>query len=196
MDVSGEHQANLDATVYKQRLDLDGTPIDNELVRESLDPEERKLDEQRAAQAQKTKEPGYCGSCYGAESAPGECCNTCESIKQAYLRKGWAFGAKDDVEQCYAEVLDRKRKYAKKEGCYLSGYFLVNKVAGNFHFAPGRSLHQVCHMLCKPIRHIPMYMIICLMKLNTLIRLILLSNYHLVLFILVYKIHWITRSRL
>jgi hypothetical protein len=28
------------------------------------------------------------------------------------------------------------------EGCQVYGYLLVNKVAGNFHFAPGKSFQQ------------------------------------------------------
>jgi len=34
---------------------------------------------------------------------------------------------------------------AKEEGCQVFGYLEVNKVAGNFHFAPGRSF-QHAHM--------------------------------------------------
>lgn len=30
------------------------------------------------------------------------------------------------------------------EGCHLYGKLLVNKVAGNFHIAPGKSFQQVC----------------------------------------------------
>jgi len=29
MDVSGEHQIGIDHTIFKQRLDLQGNPIDN-----------------------------------------------------------------------------------------------------------------------------------------------------------------------
>lgn len=40
----------------------------------------------------------YCGSCYGAERSAEECCNTCEEVRDAYLRKGWGFNA-DGVVQ-------------------------------------------------------------------------------------------------
>ena len=29
-------------------------------------------------------------SCYGAESDDITCCNTCEEVREAYRRKGWA----------------------------------------------------------------------------------------------------------
>ena len=34
------------------------------------------------------------------------------------------------------------------EGCLVHGTLEVNKVAGNFHFAPGKSLHQVYILVC------------------------------------------------
>ena len=30
-------------------------------------------------------------SCYGAETEGLMCCNTCEDVREAYRRKGWAF---------------------------------------------------------------------------------------------------------
>ena len=30
----------------------------------------------------------------------------------------------------------------KNEGCLVTGHLEVNKVAGNFHFAPGKSFQQ------------------------------------------------------
>lgn len=41
----------------------------------------------------------YCGSCYGAEKEPGQCCNTCQEVQEAYRSKGWAFGGADAIEQ-------------------------------------------------------------------------------------------------
>ena len=29
-------------------------------------------------------------SCYGAESGDIQCCNTCEEVREAYRKKGWA----------------------------------------------------------------------------------------------------------
>ena len=42
----------------------------------------------------------YCGSCYGAEQFPGHCCNTCEEVRNAYSKRGWALLQLEDVEQC------------------------------------------------------------------------------------------------
>jgi hypothetical protein len=138
MDVSGDYQINIEHTVYKQRLTLDGVPLDehkHDKDAVNVDSQEEK----KALAAKRMKEPDYCGPCYGAELQAKQCCNTCDDVREAYRKKGWAFTPSDDIEQCYAEILERKMKYAKKEGCNLHGHFLVNKVAGNFHFAPGRT---------------------------------------------------------
>jgi len=51
----------------------------------------------------------------------------------------WSFGRGENVEQCarehYSEHLDEQRR----EGCRIEGGIRVNKVVGNFHFAPGKS---------------------------------------------------------
>lgn len=88
-------------------------------------------------------DPDYCGECYGApppESAKKKgCCNTCDEVRDAYAGVSWSFGRGEGVEQCarehYAEHLDSQRR----EGCRIEGSIRVNKVVGNFHFAPGKS---------------------------------------------------------
>src|SRR5690606_22433669 len=84
----------------------------------------------------------YCGSCYGAEQKPTDCCNTCESVREAYRKKGWAFANPDSIEQCNREGWTAKMNAMKGEGCQIYGHLQVNKVAGNFHFAPGKSFQQ------------------------------------------------------
>ncbi|KAM0482981.1 hypothetical protein ACHAPX_002425 [Trichoderma viride] len=88
--------------------------------------------------------PDYCGGCYGA-TAPANaeksgCCNTCDEVREAYAQASWAFGRGEGVEQCerehYSERLDQQRE----EGCRIEGLLQVNKVVGNFHLAPGRSV--------------------------------------------------------
>lgn len=88
-------------------------------------------------------DPSYCGECYGAPapaaaSKPG-CCNTCAEVREAYASVSWSFGRGENVVQCerehYAEHLDEQRR----EGCRIEGSIRVNKVVGNFHFAPGKS---------------------------------------------------------
>ena len=45
----------------------------------------------------------YCGSCYGAEAESGECCNSCEDVRNAYRLKGWVMPDYDGIEQCQRE---------------------------------------------------------------------------------------------
>lgn len=83
-------------------------------------------------------DPNYCGSCYGAEESDSQCCNSCEEVEQAYLKKGWLFLGGNSVEQCVTEVDHRASSSLKRhEGCMVFGNVLVSKVSGNFHFAPG-----------------------------------------------------------
>lgn len=79
------------------------------------------------------KSPFYCGSCYLAQES-GQCCNTCQDILVQYQRKGIARpNSLGDFEQC----LDHFSM--DFPGCNMYGALRVNKVSGNFHFAPGRS---------------------------------------------------------
>ena len=44
--------------------------------------------------------------------------------------------------QCVREGWKDKLNEQKNEGCLVTGHLEVNKVAGNFHFAPGKSFQQ------------------------------------------------------
>lgn len=44
--------------------------------------------------------------------------------------------------QCKREGFLQKIKDEEGEGCNIYGFLEVNKVAGNFHFAPGKSFQQ------------------------------------------------------
>jgi len=138
MDVAGEYQVGVQHTFYKQRLNLEGKALDDAQLQTELD--NKHEEKEKHERAMVTKKKNYCGSCYGAEDDKSQCCNTCEDVKAAYRKKAWKFEYSDSIEQCYSEIMERRLKYAKHEGCRLSGNFLVNKVAGNFHFAPGRAL--------------------------------------------------------
>uniref|UniRef100_A0A672Q4R2 Endoplasmic reticulum-Golgi intermediate compartment protein n=1 Tax=Sinocyclocheilus grahami TaxID=75366 RepID=A0A672Q4R2_SINGR len=70
------------------------------------------------------------------------CCNTCDDVREAYRRRGWAFKNPDTIEQCKREGFSQKMQEQKNEGCQVYGFLEVNKVAGNFHFAPGKSFQQ------------------------------------------------------
>lgn len=134
MDVSGEVQSEVMAGITKTRLapvTEGGGAIESSAL--NLHVEDAKhLD------------PNYCGSCYSAEppekAMKAGCCQTCDEVRDAYALKSWAFGRGEGVEQCerehYAEHLDEQRR----EGCRIQGGIRVNKVVGNFHFAPGKSM--------------------------------------------------------
>ena len=81
-------------------------------------------------------------SCYGAETPEQPCCNTCEEVREAYRKKGWAFSNPHGIAQCIREGWTDKLKEQVNEGCRAHGYLEVSKVAGNFHFAPGKSFQQ------------------------------------------------------
>lgn len=140
MDVSGEQQIDVDSSLLKQRLDSKGNPL-------TETPEETKLSstdppKEEDASKKQVLDPNRCESCYGAETDENKCCNTCEEVREAYRKKGWAFKDADTIEQCKREGWSEKMQAQKSEGCRTFGYLEVNKVAGNFHFAPGKSFQQ------------------------------------------------------
>ncbi|KAG6792485.1 hypothetical protein POTOM_001635 [Populus tomentosa] len=70
------------------------------------------------------------------------CCNSCEEVREAYRRKGWALTNMDLIDQCKREGFVQMIKDEEGEGCNINGSLEVNRVAGNFHFVPGKSFHQ------------------------------------------------------
>ncbi|XP_028514865.1 endoplasmic reticulum-Golgi intermediate compartment protein 3 [Exaiptasia diaphana] len=136
MDVSGEQQIDVASHMLKKRLNLDGEPIDEKAEKEALG------DKSHEAKELLELDPNRCESCYGAETPEKNCCNNCEEVREAYRRKGWALASIDDVKQCVREGWKDKLQEQKNEGCQVYGYLEVNKVAGNFHFAPGKSFQQ------------------------------------------------------
>ncbi|CAH3151072.1 hypothetical protein pdam_00002652 [Pocillopora damicornis] len=136
MDVSGEQQIDVMHSIFKTRVDLDGKPIDENAEKGDLG------DKSHEAKELLELDPNRCESCYGAETAGKTCCNTCEDVREAYRRKGWALSEIDNIKQCLREGWKDKLQEQKNEGCLVTGHLEVNKVAGNFHFAPGKSFQQ------------------------------------------------------
>jgi hypothetical protein len=160
MDVSGEQHLDVHHNIFKRRLSPSGAPIDRGRKEDvngetnRVNPEERAealaraknateaRDEEDGFEGETEKMPGKCGSCYGAETTPEQCCDTCEQVREAYRLKGWAFSDPEGIEQCQREGFSEKLRARSGEGCNVYGYLEVNKVAGNFHFAPGKSFQH------------------------------------------------------
>ena len=65
-----------------------------------------------------------------------------------YRLKGWALATLNSIEQCVASGQTQDNlvlELDRGDGCQMYGYLEVNKVAGNFHLAPGKSF-QHAHM--------------------------------------------------
>lgn len=138
MDVSGELHLDVDDhNIFKQRLDSMGNVI-FEAERHDVGPAPKSLND--TSITSNSSEP-KCGSCYGAEDENRKCCNTCSELAEAYRAKGWGLN-QESVEQCAKEGYVKDIKEQQGEGCRMYGDMAINKVAGNIHFAPGRSYQQ------------------------------------------------------
>jgi hypothetical protein len=96
MDVAGEHQLHIDHDMHKVRLaEKTFEPIGDKMVMMINRNGTQVVDEVEPLPA------NYCGSCYGA-GKDGQCCNTCDDLKQAYSAKGWSAASIDGEksEQC------------------------------------------------------------------------------------------------
>uniref|UniRef100_A0A803LUM3 Uncharacterized protein n=1 Tax=Chenopodium quinoa TaxID=63459 RepID=A0A803LUM3_CHEQI len=167
MDISGEQHLDVKHDIIKKRLDSHGNVI--ETRQEGIGAPKIEKPLQRHGGRLEHNET-YCGSCYGAEAvmrsandvplnvgnasknhlsrvgykpeADDDCCNNCEEVREAYRKKGWAVSNPDLIDQCKREGFLQKVKGEEGEGCNIYGFLEVNKVAGNFHFAPGKSFQQ------------------------------------------------------
>ena len=93
MDISGELQRDISHDIIKTRLTDAGTAVPGAQIGE-LRNDIDKLNEQRT--------DGYCGSCYGGEPPEGGCCNSCDSVREAYTRRGWSFANPGGIDQVRA----------------------------------------------------------------------------------------------
>ncbi|KAL7679707.1 putative endoplasmic reticulum vesicle transporter [Plasmopara halstedii] len=127
MDVAGELQVNMHQTIIKTRLDARGIPIST--TTEELTKTELPTD--------------YCGSCYAAKHPAGKvCCNTCDEVKEAFIHSDQSLEEAESKEQCVRETIETEKRAQDGEGCRFTGKMLVNRVAGNFHVALGRTFHR------------------------------------------------------
>ncbi|KAL5994883.1 hypothetical protein ACLOJK_024940 [Asimina triloba] len=139
MDISGEQHYDIRHDITKKRIDHLGNVIESRTDGIGAPKIDRPLQRHGGRLEQNEK---YCGSCYGAEVSDDECCNSCEEVREAYRKKGWGLTNPDLIDQCKREGFVQKIKEEEGEGCNIHGFVEVNKVAGNFHFAPGKSFHQ------------------------------------------------------
>ena len=65
---------------------------------------------------------------------------SCDEVRAAYRRQGWAFTPGEQIEQCFRESMQRRLRGEVKEGCNIHGSLSVNRVAGNFQLSPGRTM--------------------------------------------------------
>ncbi|XP_004364824.1 Ergic3 protein [Capsaspora owczarzaki ATCC 30864] len=142
MDVAGEHQLDVLHTLVKTRLSASG-----EVVREPTPVEALGQQPPSDAAERRDLDNSKCGDCYGAQTEKRPCCNSCEEVQAAYREKGWGMMDPDSIEQCRQEGFSERMRSIANEGCKVQGFMYVNKVAGNFHFAPGKSSqHQHVHV--------------------------------------------------
>ncbi|KAI3930657.1 hypothetical protein MKX01_037103 [Papaver californicum] len=139
MDISGEQHLDIRHDIIKKRIDSHGNVIESRQDGIGAPKIEKPL--QRHGGRLEHNET-YCGSCYGAEVSDEDCCNSCEEVREAYRKKGWGLGNPELIDQCKREGFFQQIKDEEGEGCNIYGFLEVNKVAGNFHFAPGKSFHQ------------------------------------------------------
>ncbi|KZV22757.1 endoplasmic reticulum-Golgi intermediate compartment protein 3-like [Dorcoceras hygrometricum] len=139
MDISGERHLDIRHDIFKKRIDSQGNVVGTRQDGIGAPQIEKPLQRHGGRLEHNEK---YCGSCFGAETADDECCNSCEEVREAYRKKGWAITNTDLIDQCKREGFVDKVKEEQGEGCNIHGSLEVNKVAGNFHFAPGKSFHQ------------------------------------------------------
>ncbi|XP_009106456.1 endoplasmic reticulum-Golgi intermediate compartment protein 3 [Brassica rapa] len=139
MDISGEQHLDVRHDMSKRRLDAYGNVIETRQdgightkIENPLQKHGGRLEHNET----------YCGSCYGAEASDDECCNSCEEVREAYRKKGWAMTDPDIIDQCKREGFVQRVKEEEGEGCNIFGFLEVNKVAGSFHFVPGKTFRQ------------------------------------------------------
>ena len=117
MDVSGETHLHVDEhEILKQRIDLAGRPVEEPPEREEVGPEVLGGEDANGMHSSISE---MCLSCYGAEAFPGQCCNTCEQVRDAYRKKGWAISPTSDVEQCKTDQYAKDLETQRNEGCHV-----------------------------------------------------------------------------
>ena len=140
MDVAGEQQIDVVNNIIKTRWSLDG----------------KKLGRHHDDEEMQKRSGNACGACFPqldtsahAPDTGGKCCNSCADVRTLYSSLGADIRTKQNIKWeehplCTHEavMLEPSRLASIKEGCNLFGFLEVNKVAGNFHVAPGKAFES------------------------------------------------------
>jgi endoplasmic reticulum-Golgi intermediate compartment protein 3 len=148
LDGTGNAQLELTNHMYKTRIDHNGAPI-GDGARSRLERVARPAAPAPAGDPSPSPSPidiggtPGCGSCMGAGTRAGQCCNTCDEVRKAYEERGWLLVDLHGVPQCVREGRTRLTpgEFNPAEGCNVHGYVEVLKVAGTIHIAPGHSFN-------------------------------------------------------
>ncbi|XP_041015259.1 endoplasmic reticulum-Golgi intermediate compartment protein 3-like isoform X2 [Juglans microcarpa x Juglans regia] len=96
MDISGEQHLDIRHDIVKKRIDAHGNVI--EVRQDGIGaPKVEKPLQRHGGRLEHNEE--YCGSCYGSETSDDDCCNSCEEVREAYRKKGWALTNMDMIDQ-------------------------------------------------------------------------------------------------
>ena len=116
MDVAGDSQIDVEDTLVKKQLMLDGTPRSLEEIK--VETNKHQEEQEQKEKLLKEKLPkDYCGPCFGAQENDDQCCQTCDEVLAAYKTKRW----KSDLlqytaEQCVREGRDKKEPKKMRKG--------------------------------------------------------------------------------
>ena len=137
LDTTGEVNINIDATVQKTRLNVRQETLPS-FVRYLRNKHKLHLPQRKGEDALD------CPPCYEAEGVGPTCCYTCDDLRKVYRKIGKEIPR--DAVQCTRDAQEQLARISQGEGCRINGTVWVNKVAGNFHIAPGTSeQHNLAH---------------------------------------------------
>jgi len=137
MDVAGDSHVDIDDTLVKIQLKRDGSIRSSEEIKVETNRHQQEQEKKQKVIKEKLPE-NYCGPCFGAHEEEDHCCQTCDELLETYKKKRWKSSMlMYTAEQCIREGRDHQepKKMRKGQGCNLSGYMTINRVAGNFHIA-------------------------------------------------------------
>ncbi|XP_022141045.1 endoplasmic reticulum-Golgi intermediate compartment protein 3-like isoform X2 [Momordica charantia] len=141
MDISGEEHLDIRHNIIKKRIDHHGNVI--EARQDGIGaPKIEKPLQKHGGRLQHNET--YCGSCFGAEESDDDCCNSCEEVREAYRKRGWAITNQDLIDQCKREDFLQKVSHRIKRLAFGDHYHgLVNPLDGvHWEYDKQNVMHQ------------------------------------------------------